>query len=71
VRKRRIPKILVKPREIEKRSGVSRQPKKSIRPIKSRTQDVKPITDKFTKFVLPKRNSNRLFIIAGGPSIKT
>jgi hypothetical protein len=69
--KRRIPKILIKPREVEKTSGVSRQPMKTIRPIKSRVQNVKPITDKFTKFILPKRNSNRLFIIAGGPSIKT
>lgn len=71
MRKVRNPKILIKPREVQKRSDVSKKSPKTISPIKSRMQNVKPITDKLTRFILPKRNSNRLFIIAGGPSIKT
>jgi hypothetical protein len=74
VRRRKIPKIIVRPRTVDE--GVQRVPKTRMvkpvsgRPIQNNSSNLVDSLKLLTSFDLPKKRSNRLFIIAGGPSIK-
>ena len=67
MRKRRIPKIIVKPRHV----GGGDPSKRKVRPIKQRSA-IKPLIfpNTLKKFYKPHVKKNRVFIIGGGPSLK-
>lgn len=70
MRRRRIPKIIITPREVNKTPGSKKRPIR-VTPVSQRTPLPGYNFESFLSFEYPLEKSERLFIIAGGPSVSS